>query len=615
MAATLERLRAGDPAAAVAILEDAAPSDPAERGFLGMLLCRVGRTADGATVLASVLATRPGDLTTRVNLATALLSLHRADEATDVIAGAPVRDVRLRRLHAFICQERGALDEACAAYEEVVRAVPTDFEALNNLGNARLELGDADAAIVALRGAVGLRPDIAMPHVNLARALTTAERHAERLTAMRAAARRFPGDAAILLELGLAEGANDNFDNAERALRRSIAREPADPAAYLELAILYENLNRLDALDTLVDEAAAGGVPSGEVGFIRGWALRRRGRFADALAAADALPDTISAMRRHQLAAELADRLDLPARAFTEFEAMNREAGRLHPRTKGETDFVTEVRATAARLTALEPGGWRAVPAGATMAPVIIAGFPRSGTTLLDTLLMNLPQVHVLEERPVLDPVRAALGDPARLATLGTAETDRLRRLYAETLYRIEPKARAARTLIDKNPFHMVRIDVLHRLFPDAKIVLVERHPCDAVLSCFMQNFRLHRSTRPLATLGGAAELYDAAFGCWETASLRLPLDVHRIRYEHMIDDLEREMRALTAFLGLPFAPSLLDNQGAAARRGRIATASYAQVGQPIYARAIGRWERYRTQMADVMPVLAPWAERMGYAV
>ena len=72
-------------------------------------------------------------------------------------------------------------------------------------------------------------------------------------------------------------------------------------------------------------------------------------------------------------------------------------------------------------------------------------------------------------------------------------------------------------------------------------------------------------------------------------------------------------MRALLDFLGLPWDERVLDNQAAAAKRTHIATASYKQVTEPLYARSVGRWERYRAQMAPVLPILAPWAERLGY--
>ena len=72
-------------------------------------------------------------------------------------------------------------------------------------------------------------------------------------------------------------------------------------------------------------------------------------------------------------------------------------------------------------------------------------------------------------------------------------------------------------------------------------------------------------------------------------------------------------MRALIGFLGLPWDERVLDHQGTALRRGPIVTPSYAQVAQPIYRRAAGRWQRYRDQLAPVLPILAPWAELMGY--
>jgi hypothetical protein len=113
--------------------------------------------------------------------------------------------------------------------------------------------------------------------------------------------------------------------------------------------------------------------------------------------------------------------------------------------------------------------------------------------------------------------------------------------------------------------------------------------------------------------IGNAARLYDKALSYWMQVQEVLPLQVHTLRYESMIADLEPEMRAMVDFIGLPWDDRLLDNQATAAARGHIRTPSYAQVSQPIYARARGRWEKYREHMRDVLPILAPWVERMGY--
>jgi hypothetical protein len=159
----------------------------------------------------------------------------------------------------------------------------------------------------------------------------------------------------------------------------------------------------------------------------------------------------------------------------------------------------------------------------------------------------------------------------------------------------------------------MTRMGIIHRIFPDAKVIFAERHPCDCVLSAFMSNFELNPAMLSFTTLEGAASLYDLAQTAWSLAEANLPLDVHRIRYEAMVEDPEEQMRALLDFLEIPWDPRVLDNRASAARRDHIRTASYSQVTEPIYRRSAGRWERYRSYMEPVLPILTPWVESMGY--
>ena len=82
------------------------------------------------------------------------------------------------------------------------------------------------------------------------------------------------------------------------------------------------------------------------------------------------------------------------------------------------------------------------------------------------------------------------------------------------------------------------------------------------------------------------------------------PLNVHTVRYEAMVEDLEGEIRPLLDFLGLEWDPRVLDHQKTARERGTIRTFSYAQVTEKIYTRAQGRWLRYRQYFATALPVL-----------
>jgi len=115
--------------------------------------------------------------------------------------------------------------------------------------------------------------------------------------------------------------------------------------------------------------------------------------------------------------------------------------------------------------------------------------------------------------------------------------------------------------------------------------------------------------------LDTAAELYDLSFSNFTKAQQLLGLPEHRIAYEDLIENGETALRGLLDFLELPWRDQMLDHETTAKARGRIKTASYAQVVEPIYRRSAGRWEHYRKHMEPVLPVLAPWAEKFGYSV
>jgi len=555
----------------------------------GLAAAQAGDALTAIAHFRRALEAAPDDVPTRCNLAIALISAGAAQEAGQVL-DAGGGDPRLQRLAAYLHQQQGRLAEAAAAYEAALAAFPDDWESVNNLGNVRRAAGDLDGAIAALRRAVVLRPDLIEIRINLSNALGEAGRHSERVAMMAEAARAAPRDARVATEYGVAAAEARDFAAAEGAYRAAIAADPGFTPAYVELGLLLETQNRLGELEALLGAAPA----APELGFLRAWLLRRQGRFEEALPLAAAAPESIEPARRAQLLGEIYDRLGDAPRAFAAFAEMNRAAEAAAP-PADRSSYRREVASAA-------PTAWSpAEVEGGPPSPAFILGFPRSGTTLVDTLLLNLPQLHVLEELPVLDAVEHMSGD-----------SNALRERYFEVLAELAPPA-PGQIVVDKFPLHMARAPLIHRLFPDARIVFVERHPCDVVLSCFMANFQLNRAMRAFTDIEEAALLYDAAMGAWTRACELLPLDVHRVRYERMVEDLEAEMRPLLAFLGLDWNEKVLDNKAAAEGRDYISTASYAQVAEPIYRRSAGRWERYRDQLAPVLPILAPWAARLGY--
>ncbi|MFL6858154.1 MAG: tetratricopeptide repeat-containing sulfotransferase family protein [Allosphingosinicella sp.] len=615
LAAAVAAFRRGDFASALRSAEEGLadmPDFPPLLSLAGLAAAQAGDPAGAAPHFRRLLTLLPNDAATRLNLATALAQSGELEEARDA-CGADSRDPRLVRLAAYLDQQLGRLDDAARGYEAVLAEEPDDFGSWNNLGNVRAALGDRQGAILAFQEAILLNPDVPEIYTNVSEQLAQTEQPDVRQQVMREAARRFPGRADVQAELGLAESGMLDFAAAEQAYREAIRLDPGFHSGWFDLGLLYENLNRVDDLIALVEEVDARGLDQPELGFLRAWALRRQGRFAEALPLAEAVPDTIHPVRRAHLVAELAERTGDTDRAFAAYGEMNRASLAARPQSESPT-YRELIAANNAALTAEAVAQWTPdLPRLDPPSPVFIVGFPRSGTTLLDTLLMNMPSLHVLEEpRMLAGAVLPALGPETGIGALAAPDLDRLRALYFEDLGRLSPPA-PGQTVVDKNPLLMARAPVIHRLFPDARIVLVERHPCDAVLSCFMANFQLNYAMRSFTSLKEAAATYDVVFESWTRAEALLPLRVHRVRYERMVEDLEGEMRPLLDFLGLPWDETVLDNQSSAARRDHIRTASYSQVTEPIYRRATGRWERYRTHLAPILPILAPWAERLGY--
>lgn len=608
--AAADALRQRQFAAALAAAQqglEAAPEDPALLGITALALLQLDRKAEAIPYLRQQIAAAPTDMAARFNLSTVLTATGQANEAKALAfdhRGHP----GLARLAGYFHQQDDATDDAIAAYRIALSAAPQDWESWNNLGNCLNQSGDRDGAVIAFENAVNRSPYPSLPEVflNLSQALGAVNQRDPRLRNAEEAVRRFPDHHAVLVELGLAQAAAGDRDLAEQTLRRAAAAEDHFGEARLELGLLLENDNRLDELDMHIAECEALD-PRPELSFLKAWSLRRRERFEEAEREAARIPDTINPIRTAQVRAEIAERLGQTAEAFRQFEAMNQASRLAHPAEPGPTYRETIERQTAEMqppLPAVAP------TAGLPQDPIFIVGSPRSGTTLLDTLLTALPELQVFEEQPTLSTIEREFPDLA--SETDQARVNAARTRYFELAAALQGSA-DGRRIVDKMPLHMTHMPVINRLFPDAAIVLVERHPCDAVLSCFMANFAPNHAMQSYTELDEAARTYAAIFSNFERAEALLGLKPQRVRYERMIADLEAEMRTLLAFLGLPWRDEVLDNQASAARRGAVRTASYAQIGQPLYQRAVGRWERYRQQLEPVMPVLQPWIEKLGY--
>ena len=247
---------------------------------------------------------------------------------------------------------------------------------------------------------------------------------------------------------------------------------------------------------------------------------------------------------------------------------------------------------------------------------VFLLGFPRTGTTLLDTILMGHPDITVLEETPMAEIMVAnfnGLGTPEDCYNLTKNDLIELRKLYKTELEKQLGQINKGKLIVDKHPLNTRYIPLLHHAFPSAKFIVALRHPCDCVLSCFMQNFEFNKGTGNFISLEKSTELYDATMGLWVALESKLKLSAKTVRYEDLIEDVDGICRSLISFLGIDWVDGILDHTKTAKERVQISTASYNQVTQNIYKTAKGRWSNYESELSEILPKLDPYIKKFGY--
>ncbi len=337
------------------------------------------------------------------------------------------------------------------------------------------------------------------------------------------------------------------------------------------------------------------------------------------------LTDTRLAPLEHAYAngllGDILDAEDRPTEAFAAYTACNEELQGLYADSfRGEASSLEYVRSMTSYFERPRPAGWRsrwplATDLCGARGHVFLLGFPRSGTTLLEVILEGHPDVVSLEEKEsLIDSVHEFMRRPEDLERLYLATPATLERLRA-SYWRLVAGAGvevAGKVFIDKHPFNTLKLPLIARLFPDAKIMFACRDPRDIVLSCFRRRFRMSAPIYELLSIEGASRYYDAVMHLLVRLTGALALDPFLVRHEDLVTEFAREMKRICAFLSLEWSPAMGDFALRTKDRA-VLTPSTAQLVRGLNTEGLGQWRRYRTQLAPVLAVLEPWVKRFYY--
>lgn len=613
------------------------PDDAEALSLHGLALLHSGRPGDAEKPLRRAVTREPQQPGFRLNLLELLERTGRLEDAraeVDYLLEHHPDVARGWEKSADFAAADGNGERAVAGYRRALALEPGNFGCAIQLARALLTAGELAGAESAVEAAAALYADHDAVH-RLRLDLLTARRDWPALEASGAArSERHPQDPTGWYALAKARFEQGLYRGALEAYERLLALTPEDAAALTaygrlcmhahEFSRATEALARAETLDRdLPEMLAARGMMATWMGrFAEAEAYTRRclelnpgyapaytqlseltqGRLSDAeietlaaLAADAGAPFEYRATASFALADARDARSDIDA-AFAAYRAAN-ELGFAHTDPAGRYDAVQSAARTE-RIMSLFPEP-APTPTGSPAAPrpIFVVGMPRSGTTLLESVLSAHSRVSAGGERTTMPQLLAQHLARSAAGSSAGPDADLLEQWRAA--YRREPPAvPESAWLTDKNPLNFEAIGLIARLFPDSPIVHIRRDPLETGLSIFRHQFsRLWSFTHRLEDIGHYYVQYARLMDHWErTLGGRLLT----IQYEDFAGDLDRLAPMLLAWCGLDW-----EAQCASFQDGErpIATLSAVQARQPVTIR-VGKATRYRRHLGPLIAAL-----------
>ena len=249
--------------------------------------------------------------------------------------------------------------------------------------------------------------------------------------------------------------------------------------------------------------------------------------------------------------------------------------------------------------------------------PTFLVGFPRSGTTLLDSILRSHSQINVLEEKPFLSIIRDEFFqiNKNKLESIEGLKDNQIIILQNKYNQLIEndygKNSFTNKIVIDKFPLNIMEMGFIKKIFPNAKFIVVLRHPCDVIVSCFTTNFKINEGMANFYTLGDAANLYSKVFDLYCQYKKIFADDIYEIKYEKIINNFDITINSLLEFLDVKWEDNLKAFNSTAKSRS-VNTPSYSQVVEPLYNSSINRWKNYK-DIEKVYPLVEKWIKEFNY--
>jgi tetratricopeptide (TPR) repeat protein len=483
---------------------------------------------------------------------------------------------------------RGAYSEAIGFYQDLIKIAPHHVAALNNLGAALAKLGRAEEAESYFYQAIKIEPKFPDAHSNIGNALLLKGQYAAAERFLQRALKLNPRLVDARVNLGLVFAFLGRLRDARSQFDKALKLQPGSADALSGLALIAMAKGSFEQTGAMLSRALQAS-PRMPRALALQAGLRRMTRSDGAWLknAEEVAAGEIAALDESELRFAIAkyyDDVEDFKRAFQNYKRANdllKSIAKPYDRKMYKSFVDIMIRNYTQDVIAGINGG-----ASNSMKPVFVIGMPRSGTSLAEQIISSHPSAKGAGE---LEFWTDAAHEYEAQIHEGPLDESRRKKLSEAYLRVLGTKAGDALRIVDKAPVNADYLGVIHSVFPNARIIYMQRDPIDTCLSCYFQKFVLSLNfAMDLSDLADHYRQHWRLMTHWH--AVLPPGTILTVPYEELVADQEGWTRKILDFLGLEWDGRVLNFHET---KREVVTASFWQVRQKIYKSSVQRWRNY----------------------
>ncbi len=488
---------------------------------------------------------------------------------------------------AFKFHSEGKISDAVRSYEYCLSRGVNDYRFFTNYGLLLRDLGKLEEAENLLRKAIEIKPEFAMAYSNLGNVLKDLGKLEEAENFQRKAIEIDSKLTTAYFNLGLILKDLGKLEEAENSLRKAIEIKPDFVIAYLNLGNTLKDLGKLEEAENFLRKAITLN-PNFARAYYSLSTLKISTEdfsFYKYLFSKDIL-NKKNDEEKIDIFFARANILHIQKKYF-ESSKLLQKANNLKLKLK---PFNPEYLIKKSKNLLVESNKQiiDSDQTGNNYENIFIIGMPRSGTTLVESIIsinknvLDLGETNILEE--------------SFLESKKDSGKKSLAEVYINKIKRFNSKLTIT---TNKWLYNYLYAGIIANQLPNSKIIYCFRNPLDNILSIYRAHFR--SGNEYASSLKDCANVYLQHEEIINDYIKQNPLKIYKLNYDELVTKPEEQIKLLINWLGWKWENAYLKPHK---NPRSVTTASNVQIRSPINSKSIGGWRNYKNILEPVIEIL-----------